>query len=395
MAPMSPGAGVTGRRWAGARGRSAARPGLGPAAAGLAAATAACVAACGGGTPTGPGGSLSRADLLVLNSTGQTLSAWSVVGDALSAAGGTVDLGAGFDGDALATSGERAASTVSSYGGSRIVLVDLAFGTVSTASFPDPEGALANPSRPSFDAGGTLWVGGRGSDAVYRLDPGAATATRVASGVGSFVESVVPFGFELFAIDANLDDDGMTYLPRGPGRVVVLGRDGVERDVLVLPASARNPSGAVIAAGRIAILAGGTFDPATFAPRADGALLLLEPGSRALGTPIPLGANGIGIEAGADGLVYVTTTRDFASIEILRFDPLLGSFERGPDDPVRPRGADGDPVDCWSATGLSDGRIVCVTFRSDAPGLLLLADAEGKALDEAPSGFGSTDVALR
>jgi len=351
--------------------------------------------ACGGDGPTGPTGGAPSADFWVLNSTGQTLAGWSVQGASLVPAGPPVDLGAGFDGDGVTVRDRVAASTVSSFGGSRIVLVDLETGTTTRASFPAPEGAAANPSRPSFDATGVLWVGGRESDAVYRLDPGAGAATRVASGVGSFVERVLPLDDELFAIDANLDDDGGTYLPRGPGRVVVLGRDGSERGEVALPAEAPNPSDAVVAAGRIVVLAGGTFDPATFAPRADGALLVLEPARRTAGAAIPLGANGIGLEVGADGLVYVTTTRDFVSIDVLRFDASSGAFQRGPGAPLQPRGRDGERIDCWSATALSDGRLLCASFRTDAPGRLLLADPDGAGIDEATSGFGSTDLALR
>jgi len=352
-------------------------------------------AACGGDDPTGPGDGVPSPGFWVLNSTGQTLAAWAVEADALVPAGEPVDLGAGFDGDGLAVRDRVAVSTVSSFGGSRVVRVDLETGSTSRASFPAPEGAAANPSRPSVDADGVVWVGGRGSDAVYRLDPGASTATRVASEVGSFVERVVPFGEELFAIDANLDDDGGTYVPRGPGRIVVLGRDGEGRAEIALPAAAPNPSDAVVAAGRIVVLAGGTFDPVTFAPRGDGALLVVDPSGRAAGEPILLGANGIHLEAGADGKVYVTTTPDFLAINVLRFDPATGAFERGPGTPLRPLGLDGDEVECWSATALPDGRLLCASFRTDAPGRLVLTTTDGVAIDEVASGFGSTDLVLR
>ncbi|MDT8436431.1 MAG: hypothetical protein RRA92_06700, partial [Gemmatimonadota bacterium] len=208
---------------------------------------------CGDDGPTGPEGGGPGGDaateVLVLNSTGQTLARFELTGGDLAPAGPAVDLGAGFDGDGLAVAGALAASSVSSFGGSRLVLVDLATGDVSTAAFPGPDAALVNPSRPTLEADGTLWVGGRGSDAVYRLAPDGAVAERVADEVGRFLERVLPVGTELFVVDANLDDDGGTFAPLGPGRVVVLRRDGGTATAIDLPAGAPNPSDAVVAGG--------------------------------------------------------------------------------------------------------------------------------------------------
>jgi hypothetical protein len=52
-------------------------------------------------------------------------------------------------------------------------------------------------------------------------------------------------------------------------------------------------------------------------------------------------------------------------------------------------------VDCWTATALGDGRVVCATFRTDAPGRLLLLRSGGSALSETPAGFGTTDLGIR
>jgi hypothetical protein len=80
---------------------------------------------------------------------------------------------------------------------------------------------------------------------------------------------------------------------------------------------------------------------------------------------------------------------------VLVLDPSTGHFLRGPDDPLVPRDAAGERVDCWTVTALADGRLLCATFRYDRAGRLLLLDREGSALDELPSGFGTTDLAVR
>jgi sugar lactone lactonase YvrE len=331
----------------------------------------------------------------VLNSTGQTLAPYFIEGDALRTSGSPTDLGAGFDGDAIDVSSRYAVSSISSFGGSRLSIVDLLSGEIAEATFPGPDASLVNPSRATLDAGDTVWVGGRGSDAVYRLDPGAQTATLVAVDVGTFVERIVPGDGALYAIDANLDDDGLTWAPLGPGRVVVLTRAGSVLETIELPASAPNPSDAVLASGRLVVLAGGTFDEETFAPNADGAIVTVDPVGWTVTSTHPLQANGTSIALGEDGLVYVTTTTDYASLDLLRFDPGSGSFDRGPSNPIATTDLAGDPVDCWTSTALSNGRILCATFRSEAQGRLLLLSSTGEALSETASGFGSTDIGVR
>ena len=116
-------------------------------------------------------------DVFVLNSTGQTLSSFSVLGG-LEGVAAPLDLGAGFDGDAFDLTTSFAVTTVSAFGGSRLLFVDLASGDVLTTAFPAPESDLTNPSAASFDAQGTAWVGGRGSDAIYRARPGDPVAER-------------------------------------------------------------------------------------------------------------------------------------------------------------------------------------------------------------------------
>ncbi len=85
----------------------------------------------------------------------------------------------------------------------------------------------------------------------------------------------------------------------------------------------------------------------------------------------------------------------YLSLALLRFDPITGSFDRGPSNPIDTRDESDSGVDCWTATALLDGRIVCSTFRTDAPGRLLLLSPEGAGISETGSGFGTTDIGVR
>ena len=341
--------------------------------------------------PSGPSGPLA-AGVLALNSTGQTLAAFSI-GEGIEAAGET-DLGAGFDGDGVSLSPSHAVTTVSSLNGSQIRFVDLENASVQIVPFPDPDGALADPGRATFDEGGSAWVGGRGSDAVYRADPGDAVATRVAADVGEYVERVVPVGDLLYAVDANVDDDGFTFAPLGPSRVVVLERGGATKRVLDLPEAAPNARDAVLVSGKLVVLGGGTFDE-NFAANGNGALVVVDTGDDTVSEPFALGGNGVAIEAGADGLIYVTRTVDFQTLDVLVFDPGSETFVHGPGNPLLVLDQGAVRVDCWVTTALADGRLLCATFNFAEPGRLLVTAPDGVALSEVASGFGTTDLQLR
>lgn len=355
----------------------------------------ACLAGVGacGDSSTGPEGPGAR-DIFVLNSTGQTLASFAA-SEGLAASAAPVDLGAGFDGDRLDLGEAFAVTTVSSFGGSRVVFVDLSSGGVGNSLFPGPEADLVNPSAASFDGQGTVWVGGRGSDAVYRVSPGEVRAELVASEVGTFIERVRPVGDLICAVDANIDDEGGSYEPLGPGRIVVYSRSGEPQRVIELPPGALNPTDAVVFEGALIVMAAGSFDPGTFLPANDGSLVVVDPIAGSVGPSVPLDANGVSLELGLDGAVYVTTTSDYENLDLLRFDPESNSFLTGPGESVRVLGRDGGQVDCWAASGLADGRIACVTFSFAEAGRLVLANPDGTFIDEVASGFGSTDLALR
>ena len=143
------------------------------------------------------------------------------------------------------------------------------------------------------------------------------------------------------------------------------------------------------------VLAAGTFDSTTFLPSNDGVLVIVDLETGTTGPVLALEANGVSMELGADGFAYVSTTADFQTLNLLRYDPASGAFARGPADPIPVIGGNGRRVDCWTATALADGRIVCVTFSFAEAGRLVLASATGSFIYEVPSGFGTTDLALR
>ncbi|MFW6039866.1 MAG: hypothetical protein ACOC9N_02180 [Gemmatimonadota bacterium] len=359
----------------------------------LAAVTVGCDDEPGDPTPIEPEPGDSR-ELLVLNSTGQTIAPFEV-NDSLAEDGEPIDLGGAFDGTTVDATETHAVTTISEFGGSRVLFADLESGTVTTVEFLPPEGLSANPSRATFDDAGAAWFAGRGSDVVYTAAPGDATATAVTADVGTFVEAVLPVGSELAAIDAFIDDDGETFAPLGPSRVFVIDAIGALIDEITLPDEARNALGGVVVDGRLVVLLGGTLDPNTFAPMGDGGLVVVDVADRSTGSFVPLEGNGVTIEAGEDGLVYAVTTDDFVATSLVSFDPATGNFVAGPSAPIDVRDGSGADVNCWVATALEDGRLLCATFNSVEEGSLLLLDDDGSAIDEIASGFGSTDILLR
>lgn len=359
---------------------------------------AAAIAACdgeGNPTPIGPGpGEFD--EVYVLNSTGQTIASFDVDDAALSVLDAPIDQGPSFDGAKMDVNDSHAVTTVSSFGGSAVLFSDLETGDVSSVAFPGSQPLLANPGRPTFDGTGVAWFGARGRDAIYSAMPGDAEATLLVEDVGTFVEAVVPVGAGgLAAIDAYIDDAGGTFTPFGPSRVFLLTESGAVLDTLDLPTGALNALDGVLVSGRLIVLLGGTLDPLSFQPRRDGGLVSIDLETRTVGPLVPLNANGVSIEAGADGLVYVTTTTNFVTLRALSFDPGSGDFVAGPDAPLDLRATNGGSLSCWVVTALEDGRMLCASFATVERGRLHLLDEDGAGLDWINSGFGSSDVVLR
>ncbi len=347
-----------------------------------------------GGGPTGPGPGDPPAALLALHSVGQIMQGYEVRGE-ITPSGGAIDLGGLFDGDAMSVGGLvtdlTAVVTESDFGGDRALVVDVPSRSSVAIAFPDEP---ANPSKPFVvESRGSTFVGGRASNSVYELSITApATPPAVfARDVGEFIEKVVVTNDRVFVIDSNIDDVGFTFEPLGNSRVVVFETSGELVRVIELPGL--QATNAVLSAGRLVVLNAGTLGPA-FEPEGNGSLAVIDPVSLQLSGPFPLGGNGVSIEEGAEGRVYVAVTSDFVSIRTLRFDPAAPGFLDGPQDPVQTRDADGTPISCWTATALSDGRLVCATFRSEQAGELFLLNADGSFLDSVPGGFGTTDLEI-
>ena len=199
-------------------------------------------------------------------------------------------------------------------------------------------------------------------------------------------------GGRVFAVDSNIDDVGFTFRPLGNSRVVVYELDGAPVREVELQGGLQAID-AVLSGGSLVVLNQGTLGP-SFQPDGNGSLFVLDPASLQVAGPFELEGNGVSIEAGADGRVYVTVTNDFASIQSLRFDPAVPGFVDGPDSPIQVRDASGGPISCWTVTALGDGRLICATFRSEEAGDLYLLSSDGAFIDSTPGGFGTTDLEI-
>jgi hypothetical protein len=111
-----------------------------------------------------------------------------------------------------------------------------------------------------------------------------------------------------------------------------------------------------------------------------------------------LGGNGLSLEPGRDGLAHIARTRGAGTLEtdIITFSFSTRSFVNGPTNPIRPRNADGSIItNCRVASALIDGRNICLTWEESAQGRIVLMEADGAFLDDAPVGAGASDIHIR
>lgn len=354
--------------------------------------------------PNGGNGPPERADVMVLNSVSRTIHQFTIEGDALAQFGTAISLPANFDGDAIDVSEDLFVSTISAFGGSQVVWGSLMSGATVVTGFPT--GADANPGRPTLvvDIEGALGalVPARGENAVYIAFPSQPNATIVAGDVGEFVVRAIPFarafGQLLISVDANLDDEGGTFQPLGPPRLEYTRfTTGAFFDEFDIP-GAVNATDIAFFGNDIGLLASGSFAGPDLDPAGDGNLVLINADARGVDTLFPLNGNGLSIEGGRDGLTYVTRTRGAGTFEtdVLSFSFSTGDWTRGPDNPIRPKDADGSELtSCWAASALVDGRILCITSDFVAPGRIVLMESNGDFLDDAPVGVGAVDLHVR
>ena len=347
--------------------------------------------------PTGPGGPGGGEVAVVwaLNSIGQTIRTFEI-GEGISPLGVAVVLEGLFDGVAMDVAFPLAVTSESSFGGDRAIVADLESGGTTAVAFLEPSGDPVNPSKP-FVLQGTseAIVGGRGTNSIYRfsLDPAGTPAVVLARDAGEFVEKVVVANGRVFAIDSNIDDAGGTFEPLGESRVAIFDLEGGAVDDFPLPGF--QATDAVLSGGKLVVLNAGTLTP-TFEPEGNGTLAVVDPVPPfQVSGPFPLGGNGVSLEDGADGRVYVTVTNDFAGpIRTLSFDVGANGFVRGPDDPIPTRDDAGADISCWVVTSLADGRLLCATFRTDQAGTMYLLNADGSFVSSTAGGFGTSDLEI-
>ncbi len=330
-----------------------------------------------------------------LNSIGQTIRTFEI-GEGISPLGLAVDLGGLFDGVSMDVAFPLAVTSESSFGGDRAIVADLESGGRTPVAFLEPQGDPVNPSKPFVLQGmSEAIVGGRGTKSIYRfsLDPPGTSAIVLARDAGEFVEKVVVTNGRVFAIDSNIDDAGGTFEPLGNSLVAVFDLEGGAVATLVLPGF--QATDAVLSGGKLVVLNAGTLTP-TFEPEGNGTLAVVDPVPPfQVSGPFPLGGNGVSLEDGADGRVYVTVTNDFAGpIRTLSFDVGANGFVRGPEDPIPTRDDAGADISCWVATSLADGRLLCATFRTDQAGTIYLLNADGSFISSTAGGFGTSDLEI-
>ena len=364
----------------------------------------AIVAGCGGSNGTGPDNpgvvTPDRSEFAVLNSISGTLQQFNRIGGALVPFGRDIQLGAGFRGETADFIQDLWVTAWDAPEGSQVLFGSFSTDERTTAVFPN--NAIVDPGKPTviFDAGGTVGalIPARALDEVYVAVPGTPMAQIAVEAVGTFVERVIPAGQFLVSADGNLDDADGGREPLGPPRIVLHEFiSGSYFDELRLPEGTVGVTEAIVLEDNMLLLAGGGVDPATSAGLGDGNLVEIDMSARSVQDVNALGGNGLSMEAGRDGLVYVVRTKgvDTAETDVLTFSFAVRSWMNGPENPIQPRDRDGSNLNCRVAAGFLDGQILCATYVAAGQGRLVLLSAEGEFIHEVPIGAGTTDILLR
>ena len=367
-------------------------------------ALAVVLAGCGDSNGTGPDGpdvvGPEQSEFAVLNSISGTLQQFNRIDGEIVPFGRDIQLGADYKGQAADFIQDLWVTAWDTPEGSKILFGSFSTAEQTMAVFPN--NAIADPGKPTviFDAGGTVGalIPARALDAVYVTFPGTPMAQVAVEGVGTFVERVIPAGQFLVSVDGNLDDEDGGREPLGPPRIVLHEFiSGSYFDELRLPESTVGVTEAIVLEDKMLLLAGGGVDPLTSAPLGDGNLVEIDMTARAVQDVNSLGGNGISMEAGRDGLVYIVRTKgvDATETDVLTFSFAVRAWVNGPENPIQPRDRDGSNLNCRVAAAFLDGQLLCATYVTAGQGRLVLLSAEGEFIDEAPIGAGTTDILLR
>ncbi len=356
------------------------------------------LSAVGCNEPAGPDGNgQARAAVVVLNSVSKTIQRFSIQGSTLVPFGSSTVLPANFDGDAIDVLGDVWVSTISAAGGSQVLFGSFQTDERLVIGFPGVGGALADPGAPTIvtDIAGNIGalVATRATNQIWIAFPTGNAPVLVADNAGEFVERVLPAGQVLVAIDANLDDAGGTYQPLGDAKVRLFDfNSGAFFDEVELTGSV-NATDAIFLEEDAFVLAGGSFT--NFQPNGDGSVVVVDANARQIASTLSLQGNGIAIEAGRNGQLYITRTKPGGfETDLLSMNLFSQEFVNGPTNPIQPKNADGSDLSCWVATALIDSRLLCATFSVGQLGRLVLLEANGAFLDDIEIGQGATDIHL-
>ena len=360
-------------------------------------------AACNESTaPDGNGPSVTpdRSEIAVLNSISGTLQQFNRIDGRLVPFGRDSQLGAGFNGETADFIRDLWVTTSESPGGSQIIFGAFSTGEQTIARFPG--NAAVDPAKPTVvaDASGTLgaFVPARAEDAIYIAFPGSPLARLVIEEVGTYPERAVSAGVFVVSLDGNLDDEAGSLQPHGPPRMVMHEFiSGSYFDALEMPEGTVGATEALALEENLLFLAGGGFDSVTAAPAGNGRLIQLDMASRDVQGVHDLGGNGMSMEPGRNGLVYMVRTKGPATAEtdIIAFNFSTRAWDRGPSNPIQPRDRDGSDLSCRVATAFLDSQLLCVTYETATPGRLILLDEDGAFLADVPVGAGASDILLR
>lgn len=360
-------------------------------------------AACGDSGGTGPDGpdvvTPDRSDVAILNSISGTLQQFNRIDDRLVPFGRDIQFGADFRGHTADFIQDLWVTAWDTPTGTKVLFGSFTTEEQTMATFPG--NAIVDPGKPTvvFDAGATVGalIPARALDALYVAFPGTPLAQVAVEQVGTFVQRAIPAGQFIVSVDGNLDDE-QGGAPLGPPRVAFhYFINGSYFDQLLLPDGTAGATEAIVLEHRMALLASGGVDSLTSAPLGDGHLLEIDMSARRVQDVNPLGGQGVSMEAGRDGRLYIVRTKGSGSTEtdVLRYSFAIHDFERGPENPIQPRDRDGSNLSCRVAAGFLDGEMLCATYEAAGQGRLILLSAEGEFIDDVPIGAGATDIMLR